>query len=531
MIKNKLKQLGEYIMPQKKIHKQFKTKSLDLDAGKYIVIMNEKDSDELGVNKEDRVRLSYNNHKITAIIDITNSFVQVGELGVFHNIYKALELSPDSIIDVKPTEKPMSVEFIKKKMNGSELKGEEIYHIIKDIVDGNLSDIELAAYVTSIAIRGMNLRETEDLTWAMVKTGEVIKFDKSPIFDFHSVGGAPGNKITLIIVPIVAAAGLLIPKTSSRAISSACGTADIMEVIADVNISGKDIKRITETIGGTIAWGGSVNLAPADDLIIHVEYPLAIDPYSQVIASVMAKKKAMSADHLLLDIPMGSGTKVPDDILAKRYAKDFMELGNRLDIQVQCAITYGGQPIGSAVGPAMEAREAIVCMEGGKVPNSLKLKSLSLAGIILEMGGVAKPGEGKKLAKKILEEKKALSKFQEIIEAQGGKREITSDDITIGKYTANFYANQDGYVDHIDNKAVVSIARAAGSPFDKGAGILFFEKKAHKVDKGDLLFTIYAENNEKLKRAKSLCDKVVPITIEGMLLERVESLEDIEEEI
>ena len=517
------------MMVRKKRGNQFRIKAFDLDAGKYIVIMNKHDADFLGINKEDRVRLKYGNRKVTAIVDVTGSYVTPGQLGVFQNIFKSLKLTPRAILEVEATDKPVSVEFIKKKMKGDELTMEEINRIIDDIVNGNLSDIELAAYVTSVQIHGMNIRETEDLTRAMVSTGDVITFDKGPIFDFHSVGGSPGNKITLLIVPIVAAAGLLIPKTSSRAISSACGTADIMEVIANVNISGKDIKRITEKVGGIITWGGSVNIAPADDLIIQAEYPLAIDPYSQIIASVMAKKKAISANYLLLDIPTGSGTKVPDNNLARKYAKDFMEIGRRLDMEVQCAITYGGQPIGSSIGPAHEAREALFCLEGGKVPNSLKLKALSLAGIILEMGDAAKPGEGKNLAKRILERKDALAKFLEIVEAQGGKSDLRSDDIKVGKYTADFYADQDGYVDHIANKAVVAIARAAGAPFDKGAGIKFFEKKSHKVDKGDILFTIYADNTEKLKRAKKLCEKLTPMTIEGMLLEHVETMDDLDE--
>jgi AMP phosphorylase len=516
-------------MSHKRPHRQFKIKILDLDAGKHIVIMNSEDANYLGLSKGDRVRLTFDNKKLTAIMDTTESFVSPGQLGVFKNVSESMNLTPSSRISVVPTDKPVSVEFIKKKMKGDELNRDEIHQIISDIVEGSLSDIELAAYVTSVAIRGMNMRETEDLTRAMVNTGDVIKFDKSPLFDFHSVGGAPGNKITLIIVPIIAAAGLYIPKTSSRAISSACGTADIMEVIANVSLSGKEIKRITEKIGGTIAWGGGVNIAPADDLIIHVEYPLSIDPYSQVIASVMAKKKAIGANYLLLDIPMGSGTKVPDDILAKRYAKDFMDLGKRLDIEVQCAITYGGQPIGSTIGPALEAREALICMEGGKVPNSLKLKALSLAGIILEMGGQAKSGEGKKMAQSILEKGDALNKFLDIVYEQGGKKDLKSEDIEIGKYTADFYANQDGYVDHIDNKAVVAIARRAGAPMDNGAGIKFFEKKSHRVDMGDILFTVFADNKEKLERAKMLAEKLTPFTIEGMLLEHVESLEDLED--
>ena len=177
---------------------------------------------------------------------------------------------------------------------------------------------------------------------AMVETGETIEFDRSPVFDFHSVGGVPGNKVTLIVVPIVASAGLLIPKTSSRAISSAAGTADIVETFAKVDFSAHELKHIAETVGGIMAWGGGLNLAPADDVVIKVEYPLGIDPHAQLLASVMSKKKAVGADFLLIDIPMGNGTKVPTMEMAKAYARDFIDLGERLGIKVECAITYGG---------------------------------------------------------------------------------------------------------------------------------------------------------------------------------------------
>jgi len=363
----------------------------------------------------------------------------------------------------------------------------------------------------------MNIRETSDLTLAMVETGETIDFDRSPVFDFHSVGGVPGNKVTLIIVPIVAAAGLLIPKTSSRAISSAAGTADIVEVFANVDFSAKELKSIAESKGGIMAWGGGLNLAPADDVIIRVEHPLGIDPHAQLLASVMSKKKAVGADFLLVDIPMGEGTKVPTMELAKAYAKDFVDLGDKLGIKVECAITYGGQPVGRAIGPALEAREAITILEGSKSPNSVWEKALRLSGIILEMGGIPR---GYERAKEILESGEALAKFREIVGAKGGNPNIKSSDIQPGKFNTSVLSKKSGYIGNIKNKDLVRIARAAGAPKDKGAGVVIINKVGSTVEVGDTLFTIYADNENKLNDALGVARKFEPISVSGMVLVR-----------
>lgn len=498
----------------------YKVKKIDLCAGEFTVILHENDANELGVRNLDRVRVVGPKKSITAIVETTDSIVKEDEVGLLEKGAITLEINDGEDVDVIPTTRPISVDFIKKKMNSVELSQEEIRAIVKDIVEGNLSDIELAAYVTAAYINSMNLREITDLTKAMVETGEIIEIDRKPVFDFHSIGGVPGNKVTLLVVPILAAAGLTIPKTSSRAISSACGTADIFEVLANVTLKASEIKRITETIGGTIAWGGGVNIAPADDLIIRAEYPLAIDPYSQVIASVMAKKKAVGADYFLLDIPIGPETKVHDEELAKRYARDFMDLGERLDMRVECAITYGGQPIGRAIGPALEAREAMMALEGKEVASSVIEKACGLAGILLEMGGVVH-GSGKEFAKKIINDGKALEKIKEIIQAQGGDPDITSDDIEIGNYKFDIITNTGGYIADIKNHNLVKIARAAGSPKDKGAGIILKKKGGHKVEKGEVLFTIFAENERKMDYAKSITQQLPPITIEGMILKKI----------
>ena len=237
----------------------YKVKPIDVNASHESVIMNVEDANALGVSRTDRVKVMARDKSIVAILDSTRTIVEPGEVAIFKNIYDSLALKEGDQVKIFPTEKPKSVEYIKKKMMGDELSTKEINLIIKDISDNNLSDIELSAYVTAIMIRDTATVTVtiKNLTRAMVESGSKLDFDNKPIFDFHSVGGVPGNKITLIIVPIVAAAGLLIPKTSSRAISSACGTADILEAICRVDLSIEEIKNQTESIGGTIAWGGA----------------------------------------------------------------------------------------------------------------------------------------------------------------------------------------------------------------------------------------------------------------------------------
>ena len=498
---------------------EFIVKRIDLDTGKYEIILNLEDAMDLGVNREDRVKVVGANGTKTARVNITDTLIEKGTVGAFGKIIKAIKLESGSTVKLIPTSKPGSVEYIRKKMDGKELTKSEISEIIRDLVSGTISDIELTAFVIASYTRGMTLDETENLTKAMIDTGDVIEFDRKPVFDFHSIGGLPGNKVTLLVVPIVAAAGLMIPKTCSRAISSACGTADILETIANVNLSLEDIKRISEDVGGVIAWGGAVNIAPADDLIIQVEYPLSVDPYPQVIASIMAKKKAGGAEYLLIDLPMGPGTKVEDEETARRYINDFIEIGRRIGIVVECAVTFGGQPVGAAIGPALETKEALMALEGKKVRTSLVEKATGLAGLLLEMGGVASRGYGKEKAREIIDSGKAFEKFKQILERQGGDPGVTSETVPLGKFTHTVVSEADGYVDSIDNKAIVKVVRAAGAPKSKGAGLWLYEKKGHKVSKGQELYTLYADNERKLKEAIRVSRELRPLSIEGMLLQ------------
>jgi AMP phosphorylase len=480
---------------------KLKARYVDVDTGELTALLNDDDAAELGLREMDRVRITHEGTNVVAIVNTSDTVIQRGEIGLMGAAFKDFGPDQNEPLEVVAASRPESVDIIRRKMDGLELSKDEIYTLIQDIAEHILSPVELSAYVTSLHIRGMNIRETADLTRAMVDTGDVIKFDRGPIFDHHSIGGCPGNKVTLLIVPIIAAGGYLIPKTSSRAISSAAGTADIVETFCNVDLSAKELKSITESVGGVLAWGGSLNLAPADDVIIRAEYPLGIDPHAQLLASVMSKKKAVGADYLLMDIPMGEGTKVPNMEGAKAYAKDFIELGDILGIRVECAITYGGQPVGRAIGPALEAREAISILEGAKDPNSVIEKSVVLAGMLFDMGQGYNHGEMR--ARELLENGKALAKFREIVAAQGGDPDISAD------------------VNKVKNRDIVKVARAAGSPRDKGAGLEIHKKVGSKVDAGEKILTLYADNDAKLQQALAMAQKLSPMQIEGMVLAKV----------
>ena len=496
---------------------KLRIKEVDVLAAHARAMMNAEDAIELGVKEGERILLS-GKRPLAVLLNISDTLVERGEIMIATKILNQIGAAEGDEINVTFSPVPESVKSIRKKMDGQKLTKEEIDGVVRDILESKLSDIEVSAWLTSLYINGMDIEEIAYFTNSMVDTGERIRFERTPVFDFHSVGGVPGNKVTPIVVSIVAAAGLMIPKTSSRAISSACGTSDFVETFCNIEMEAEQLKEISERVGGVLAWGGSMNLAPVDDMVIRVENPLGINPRAQMLASIMSKKLAMGATHLLMDIPTGPGTKVPTIEMARAYVRDFMELGEKLGIQVECAITYGDQPVGSAIGPILEAKECIRVLEGSKHPASVIEKACGLAGIILEMGGIP---NGTQEAHRILESGEALKKFREIVAAQGGNPNITADDLKEGKYKLQVLSTVSGYVHSIDNKELVQIARAAGAPTDKGAGLLIFKKKGQYVKSGDVLMEIYADVESKCQRAKDLSLRMQPIDIEGMLIEKV----------
>jgi len=500
-----------------------------LDIATRGVLLNRADARSIGVLDGDRVQVinPKNRVSVAAFVDTTSTIARQGTIGVYRITNERLEIEEGAEVDVWEAGRPASLDIIKKKMDGGKLTKDETLSVIKDVVNDDISAAELTAFITATYINPLDMDEVEHLTRAMVETGEQIKFASHPIVDKHSIGGVPGNKISLLVVPIIAASGLKIPKTSSRAITGAGGTADLMEVLAFVEFSANEVHQMTEKVGGAIVWGGATNIAPADDRIIIQEYPFKIDARGQMLASVMAKKYAVGANLVVIDIPVGQFTKIANLADGRKLAREFIELGERLGMRVECALTYGDIPVGHSIGPKLEVIEALRVLEGATEPNSFIQKSISLAGIALEMSGKASRGTGAEMAQDLLSKGKALEKFRQIIEIQGGDPKVKSEDITPGEHQYVVKAPASGYVIGMNNRSLITLARTAGAPHDRGAGILLHAKKGKLVKTGDPLFTIYAERSWRLQKAIEEGRRLMPVLVEGMLLDRIPSISEI----
>jgi AMP phosphorylase len=483
-------------------------------GGKRIVILNDVTAGSLGVHSSDRVKITYMSNEIIAIADLASDFPP-DRIWFYFEIAQALGISGDEKVNVQLAPTPESLNNVRAKIRGERLRDEEITTIVRDVVEQHLSDIEISAFLTALKVYGLSMGETEAMSRAMVETGKTLSLGKAPILDKHSIGGIPGDKTSMIVVPIIAAAGFTIPKTSSRAITSPAGTADRVETLCPVQLEIEEIREVVKKTNGCLVWGGALELAPADDLFIRVEYPLGIDPL--LLPSIMSKKKAIGATHLVIDIPTGSGAKIKSATEAYTLASDFVHLGKHLGIDVHCALTFGEQPLGYCIGPALEAREALSTLmcEGTA---DVQEKAISLAGMLFELVG---ENQGRAKAQQILQSRKAESKFREIIEAQGGNPNIKPEDIPIGPERAEVHANEKGRVLWINTDSIVQVARVAGNPKEKGAGIRLHAKIGDAVSKGGLLFEIYAERLSKLEDALALAKKLEPVVLSRKAEERM----------
>ena len=486
-------------------------KDLDLSTGgTLVVVVSKTDAVELGLHKGDRVGVVKGTRHVHALVDHaeTDKAVRPGEVGLFKEVLESLGTRQREVVQLVIEKKPIALKYIKEKLGGKELSSQEIYEIIDALVDGKLSDVELAYFVAAGYMNGFSSQETVYLTRAMIETGDVLHFPHAVVADKHCTGGVAGNRTTLVIVPILAAAGMKVPKTSSRAITSPAGTADTMEVLAPVNIPIEKMKRIVKKVGACIVWGGSMNLAPADDKIIQVERTLSIDAEGQLLASILAKKGSVGSTHVLIDIPVGKETKIQTEKEALHLARKFAFIGKKLGMRIEVVTTSGNEPIGNGIGPALEAKDVLKVLQRSDTrPLDLEEKSVMMAGKILEMANVCKKGHGGRKAQELLDNKEALYKMKAIIHEQGGNANIHSSGIKVGQYTYDYKAKRDGMLKDLNNRKLARVAKFAGAPLDKGAGIFLHKHEKEVVMKGDVVLAIHAENKRKLQFAKKLLSK------------------------
>ncbi len=484
-------------------------KRLKLQAGKPIAFIHRDDAKRLGLHPGEKVHLCHGPKVEVVLTNIVEDYIKKGQVALSDEILSYLGLMPTDRVHIETIPKSKGSLLLDGNHMCLPYTKESLKQIIKDIVNNNLSEAEIAYFISGVTYCGMSLDEIKNLIDAIVSTGKVIDWGAKKIADKHCIGGIPGNRTTPIVVPICAAAGIVMPKTSSRAITSAAGTADVVETVAHVDFPISELKRIVHKTGACLAWGGALGLAPADDKLIQVEKILDLDPEPQLLASILAKKIAVGSTHILIDIPYGDGAKV-SKAEGLKLKKKFLALGIKLELKIQVVLTKGSEPIGNGIGPVLEMKDVLHVLRQENSPKDLEDKSIFLAGIILEMMGKAKKGQGEQKAFSLLQSGKALKKFEEIIKAQRGN----IDDLPEAPFTHTIHADHSGKIKSIDNHKCNALAHILGCPLDKAAGIYLDFHVNNKVKSGDPVMTLHAESKVQLSRGLDYIRENMPIRIE-----------------
>lgn len=484
-------------------------KKLELRAGKPIAFIHQRDARVLGIHAGDRITVHYSNKNEIVLVNVVENYLAPGQLALSEEVISYLGVHVGKHADVVLSPKSRGGLLLDGKNTCQPYTKETLKQIIKDIVNNALSEAEIAYFISGVNYCGMTLQETQYLIEAIVSTGHKVSWGARKIADKHSIGGIPGNRTTPIVVSICAAAGIVMPKTSSRAITSAAGTADVIESIAHVDFSINELKKIVKKTGACLAWGGALGLAPADDKLIQVEKMLNLDPEPQLLASILSKKIAVGSNYVLIDIPYGDGAKV-SKAQALELKKKFLYLAGKLGLHMQVALTDGSQPIGQGIGPLLEVKDVLRVLRQQDSPQDLERKSVMLAGMLLEMMGKARKGQGVTKARSMLTSGKALAKFEQIIKAQHGH----IDGLPEAQFHHTIRAPTAGKISTIDNHRTNTLAHILGCPVDKAAGVFLHLHRGSRVKKGDMLLTLYAESKTQLQRGLDYSKENMPIHIE-----------------
>lgn len=428
---------------------------------------------------------------------VTSELLEPGEAGLSEAAWRLLGAKPGGVVTLAHAPPLESLRHVRAKIYGGRLGEAAMRDVMQDVVRGHYSDVDVAAFVTACAEDRLDADEIISLTRAMIAVGQRIEWDRPRIADKHCVGGLPGNRTTLLVVPIVAALGLAIPKTSSRAITSPSGTADTMETLAPVELDLAAMRRVVDREGGCIVWGGAVHLSPADDVLIGIERALDLDSEGQLVASVLSKKKAAGSTHVVIDMPVGATAKVRTPERAARLRALLEGTGRAIGLEMRVVMTDGTQPVGRGIGPALEARAVLAVLRGeaGAAPD-LRERSLRLAAGVMELTTGAAPETARAQVRAALDDGRAWRKFQAICESQGGMREPPE-----ARHRAEVVAPRCGTVRAIDNRMLARVAKLAGAPKAKAAGLELNVRIGDRIERDAPLFTLHAETPGELEYA------------------------------
>lgn len=460
---------------------------------------------DLGFHPLDRVRIVGDGpaggtpREVTGVLNFCrNALIAPDEIGLSDLAFADLGLPEGSPVRATIAPAPASVDQVRHKLHGGRLDRGAFDAILDDVVRNRYSRLELAMFVMACGLRTLDLEEVVAFTEAMIGTGMRLDFGAGPIADKHCIGGVPGNRTTMIVVPILASLGIAIPKTSSRAITSPAGTADTMGTLAEVGLTPARMHEIVRELHGCIAWGGALGLAPADDILITVERPMELDTEAQMVASILAKKKTAGATHALIDIPVGATAKVRSADAADRLAALFRLVAARIGLRLDVVITDAHAPIGRGIGPRLEALDVMAVLQRRPdAPVDLREKALYLAARLIELVEATPVGGGYMAAQAALDDGRALETFERIVAAQGARPTLAP-----ARYQYVVASHADGRVREIDCWEIARVAKRAGAPANAAAGVRLCVAIGDVVARGEPLFEIHAQSAAQLEFAR-----------------------------
>lgn len=417
------------------------------------------------------------------------------------------------------------VDIIDKKKQGKELSKEEINYFISSLTDKSMPDYQASAWLMAVWFQGMSEEETANLTEAIINSGETIHFGalSKKIVDKHSTGGV-GDKVTITLIPLLAAAGIPIAKLSGKGLGHTGGTIDKLESIPgfSTTLTLDDMHKQVEEIGVAIGQQ-TQNLTPADGMLYALrDVTATIDSMPLIASSVVSKKIASGADNIILDVKYGSGAfmKTPED--AEKLAQLMVNIGKILNKSITAVVTSMEEPLGRAVGNALEIIESMEFLKGNIVTGDIAELTYDFGVIaLLQTGRFIDKDTARDYLKELIHSGKAIEKFKELIEAQGGDSSVINDysKLPQANHKIEVKAETDGYVENIDAYKVAYGCKLLGAgrekktdSIDYSVGVYLNKKTGEKVTSGDILYTIYANDGEKAEECKKYCNKAYKFT-------------------
>lgn len=437
-----------------------------------------------------KVEIYGSSRRVFAFLQVTEDerIVRPSELALNTEAFNNINLPVGAKVTISPVLSLPSTTSIKRKILGNVLGYKDYQIIMRDIIEGRYSNMDIAAFLVASGSY-MSPPEVLSLTESMVGKRKLEWADEI-VVDYHSIGGIPGNKVDLIVAPIVAAYGLTMPKTSSRSLTSATGVADTMSVLCNVELDETTFKKLVKENKVAITNYETIGIGEASRIISAVERNIGITQYEHVAASILAIKVASGVNHLVFDIPVGPTSRVKTKNEALHVKKLVEYVGDMMSMDIDVVITDGTEPIGNGVGAVLEARDIMkILLNKEDAPDDLREKALFIAGRILEFDPKMRGGQGRVTAEEILRSGKALEAMNKIIHGQG-----KSSQPQLGHLTKEVISTISGVVKSIDNQRINKIGILAGANKYKGAGLDLYKKEGDYVEEGDILFKVHAIN-------------------------------------